>query len=79
MTRQPDLYHPMLATVRARQGRLFDTDGPTAQSLRCSECGHDLERTPSGYLACPLGHGRLIREYERDPRPADDWDWPDAA
>jgi hypothetical protein len=79
MTRQDDLFLPMCATIRTRQAALFDTGGPTAQSLRCSECGHYLERTPSGYLACPLGHGKLIRESETDPEPADDRDWPDAA
>lgn len=27
--------------------------------LRCVECGKYLEPTPSGYLACPRGHGTL--------------------
>jgi hypothetical protein len=79
MTRQDDLFDPMCATHRTRQGRLFDTDGPRAMWLRCQVCGRFLERTPSGYLACPAGHGRLLREAESDPQPADDWDWPDAA
>jgi hypothetical protein len=68
----------MCATVRARQAALFDTDGPTAVNYRCRECGHYLQRTRSGYLACPLGHGKLIREFETDPEPAN-WDWSDAA
>jgi hypothetical protein len=29
-------------------------------SLFCCECGYPLARTESGFLACPLGHGRLI-------------------
>ncbi len=31
-------------------------------ALRCSECDRLLTETPSGYLACPQGHGRLIRD-----------------
>jgi hypothetical protein len=41
-------------------------------SLRCQECGHYLARTASGFLACPLGHGRLVREADDDPQPADE-------
>ena len=78
MTRQGDLFHPMCATHHARQGQLFDTRGPAAVAVRCPECGHWLERTPSGFLACPRGHGRLVR-LPGDPQPADDWGWPDAA
>jgi hypothetical protein len=40
--------------------------------LRCRECGHYLARTPSGFLACPLGHGRLVRETDDDPQPQDE-------
>jgi hypothetical protein len=56
--------------------------------LRCEECGHYLARTPGGFLACPLGHGKLTREADDDPQPDDDderwgrWfddDWPAAA
>ncbi len=28
-------------------------------SLLCQECGRRLIHTPSGFLSCPLGHGRL--------------------
>jgi hypothetical protein len=41
---------------------------PTLYSLRCRECGHFLARTPSGFLAYPLGHGKLIRETDQDPQ-----------
>jgi hypothetical protein len=79
VTRQDDLYDPMCATHKARQGRLFDTRGPAAVAFRCPECGHWLERTPSGFLVCPPGHGRLVR-LPGEPEPADDRDWPgDAA
>jgi hypothetical protein len=47
-------------------------DEPTLYSLPCEECGHYLARTPSGFLACPLGHGKLIRETDRDPQPEGD-------
>jgi hypothetical protein len=43
-----------------------ERDWPILTSLRCSECGHYLARTESGFLACPLGHGRLIRESDDD-------------
>jgi hypothetical protein len=44
----------------------------TLFSRRCEDCGRPLDRTPSGFLACPLGHGRLVRESEDDPQPADE-------
>jgi hypothetical protein len=52
-------------------------DEPTLYSLRCEDCGHFLTRTPSGFLACPLGYGRLIREAPDDPQPEDEtaWQW----
>ena len=61
MTTHRDLYSPMLATTIARQGELFDMAGPAAVNLTCY-CGHYLERTPSGFLACPRGHGKLRTE-----------------
>jgi hypothetical protein len=45
---------------------------PTLYSLRCGECGHYLTRTPSGFLACPLGHGKLILETPDNPQPEGD-------
>lgn len=32
---------------------------PDLFSLRCQECGRPMIHTQSGYLSCPLGHGRL--------------------
>jgi hypothetical protein len=53
-------------------------DGPTLFGLRCEHCGHYLARTPSGFLACPLGHGKLIDDSD-DPKdcqqPGDDDRW----
>jgi hypothetical protein len=49
-------------------------DWPILTALRCEDCGHYLARTESGFLACPLGHGRLIRETDDDPQPDDDRD-----
>jgi hypothetical protein len=62
----------MCARVTGHQGRLFDTEGPAASELRCERCTRYLERTPSGFRACPRGHGKLIREAEDDPQPEDD-------
>ena len=28
----------------------------------CQECGSPLDRTPGGYLCCPLGHGKLVAD-----------------
>ncbi len=28
--------------------------------LSCSQCGRVMEYTKSGYLTCPMGHGRLL-------------------
>jgi hypothetical protein len=55
----------------ARQGQLFETDGPPAVSATCRECGEFMERTPSGFLACPRGHGKLFIETSGEP--VDDW------
>jgi hypothetical protein len=56
----------------ARQGQLFDTDGPPAVTATCRQCGEYLERTPSGYLACPRGHGKLLTQAPADDDAADD-------
>lgn len=59
MTRQPDMFLPMLAEVRARQPELFQSGGRVS-SLSCQQCGEPMERTPGGFLACPRGHGKLF-------------------
>jgi hypothetical protein len=65
MTRQPNLFDPMCATVRTQQPKLW-ADGPRESSLTC-ECGEPLLATQSGFLCCPLGHGRLF-EAANDPK-----------
>jgi hypothetical protein len=55
MTTQPTFFGH--ANTSARQPELFDQGG-RASSLTC-QCGHYLERTPSGFLTCPRGHGKL--------------------
>jgi hypothetical protein len=45
--------------------------GPGLFDLRCEACGHYLVRTPSGYLACPKGHGKL--QQEEAPEPCGSW------
>jgi len=49
-----------------------ERDEPILLRLRCTECGHYLARTRSGFLACPLGHATMIREADDDPRPEDE-------
>src|SRR5271168_3803571 len=85
MTRQADLFRPMCARVVTQQGQLFDpADGPGSPH-RC-ECREYLERTPSGYLACPRGHGKLLTEPPaaepedlEDDEPAPPLSWPQEA
>jgi hypothetical protein len=60
MHMQPDLFSPQLAEVRAHQGALFDNTGPVDSNLHCAVCGEHLTPTPSGYLSCPRGHGKLV-------------------
>jgi hypothetical protein len=59
MTIQPDLFDSMCATARGRQGELFDTGGRVV-NLICQQCGGPMEVTPSGFLCCGRGHGRLF-------------------
>jgi hypothetical protein len=70
------MFEPMLATVRGRQGELFAEPDEPATSLRCEECGRLLVRTPSGYLACPRGHGKLLTEAVTEPEGDEDDDEP---
>ncbi len=58
---QRDLFRPMLAKHHARQQQLFE-EGPRESSLSCCECGRPLVETPTGFLACPSGHGKLREE-----------------
>jgi hypothetical protein len=71
MHTQGDLFRPMCARVSARQGRLFDDAGPPGSARTCATCGEHLTRTPSGFLCCPVGHGRLF-EAANDPA---NWDF----
>src|SRR5262245_1873555 len=70
------------AVSRTRQPALFDTGGPPAVTAMCDQCGEFLERTPSNYLACPRGHGKLLNEASDDESDAEavpPWTWPDYA
>jgi hypothetical protein len=73
------------AIARTRQPALFDTEGPPAVTAKCPRCGRYLERTPSDYLCCPAGHGKLLTAPPEHCGAADDdepvpaWDWPEHA
>jgi hypothetical protein len=67
MHTQPDLFRPMCAEVHARQPDLFDNSGPADSALHCEVCGEYLTHTPSGYLACPNGHGKLRADVDDEP------------
>lgn len=48
-----------------RRRRKTDTE-PNLFSMRCETCGSYLVPTPSSYLACPNGHGKLQTEGPAD-------------
>jgi hypothetical protein len=54
----------MCAQEQARQEELFPAGPGEHSEIACGACGDCLVRTPSGWLACPRGHGRLICEEE---------------
>jgi hypothetical protein len=55
------------------------TDEPNLFALRCEECQRQLVKTISGYLACPLGHGKLCLDDEppEEPERCGSWFDPD--
>ena len=67
MHTQRDLFDSCRAELHARQDDLFQAHEYMGTALRCVDCGEYLEETGSGYLACPLGHGRLLTQ---EPHPA---------
>lgn len=58
---QDDMFSPMLKRSIHRQGDLFDVAAATDadSDLTCVQCGANLVRTASDFLACPNGHGKL--------------------
>jgi hypothetical protein len=64
MNVQRDLFNRMCAHVQARQGELFAPGEGERSNVPCGDCGEYLVRTPSGWLACPRGHGKLTCEEE---------------
>jgi hypothetical protein len=64
MNVQRDLFNHRCAHVQARQEELFAPGEDERSNVPCGEFGEHLVRTPSGYLACPNGHGKLTCEEE---------------
>jgi hypothetical protein len=64
MNVQRDLFRPMCALWHSTQPELFPPSLEEVSVLACGECGEFLVRTPSGWLACPRGHGKLTCEEE---------------
>jgi hypothetical protein len=60
MSTQHDLFRPMCGRQSAVQGELFPLGWAEESDLSSCECGARLVQTPSDYLACPNGHGRLL-------------------
>src|SRR5262249_2202431 len=54
----------MCAQEQSRQEELFPAGQGERSDLPCGECDEYLVRTPSGWLACPCGHGKLTCEEE---------------
>lgn len=61
-SKQLHLYDASTATVRSKQLTLWSEDDYQYTGLSCATCGRRMVRTPSGYVACPAGHGRLLAE-----------------
>lgn len=80
MTNQLDLFEPF-ADARTRQGELF-AGVPAAVGLRCPVCDRHLVETESGYLSCPMAHGKLrpalVSEQpdDEDDEPVPPLPWP---
>jgi hypothetical protein len=70
---QRDLFRPLCGKQSARQGELFKPGWDEVSDLACGECGEFLVRTPSGWLACPRGHGKLTGEAEPGEEPCGSW------
>ncbi len=64
MSRQGELFSPF-GRDHVKQGNLFDSGGKVSP-LSCVECGEPMEHTPSGYIVCPRGHGRLLETTSQD-------------
>jgi hypothetical protein len=62
MSTQRDLFWPMCGRQHSHQRELFAAGWDEVSDLACGECGEHLVRTPSGWLACPRGHGKLTCE-----------------
>lgn len=71
MTTQPTLWGH--SDTRTNQPELFE-GGPRESGLSC-QCGRPLVETPSGYLVCPRGCGKLkldTRRMDRDHQTEDE-------
>lgn len=75
MTRQPHLFDDCTATITTTQPGLFNPNAVEAgdSASTCRNCGRPMLRTESGFLCCPVGHGKLIDERGNEPEPED---WP---
>ena len=63
----------MCAQEQSHQRELFPIGQVDRSDLACCECGEYLVRTPSGWLTCPRGHGRLTPEEELDEESYGTW------
>lgn len=73
MTTQPTMFGYAVTTTA--QPELFANDGKHLdRAERCPECLEPLVLTPNGYIACPMGHGRLIEQTNDAPAEADAFD-----
>ena len=73
MNTQRDLFWPMCGRQYGRQAALFAAGWDEVSDLACGECGASLVRTPSGWLACPRGHGKLTCEEEQGEESYGTW------
>jgi hypothetical protein len=73
MSTQRDLFWTMCGRQRSRQGELFAAGWDEVLDLTCGECWEHLVHTPSGWLACSRGHGKLMCEEELDEESYGNW------
>jgi hypothetical protein len=73
MSTERNLFDPMCGRSVSRPRELFPAGWDELSDRFCEECGEPLALTPSGYLACLRGHGKLLSEQAEDEEGSGAW------